>query len=136
MVEGFNEIYLLAELIENKWFLIDTKMVLSLDDDKMNEDGHIFELTAEKALEMKIFLGRRLEFEPKPNGKKKEDHDFITIVGFSFEHPYGKAIAMIDMEIGHVKVNEDWFVVFGVLLTYILSNQLKGKVLNAFVPPR
>lgn len=133
-VEGSDETFLLAELIEDKWSLVDNKMVLSLDADKTNEDSHIFELSAGD-LVIKIFPGRRLEYEPlSDRQKERDDRDFVTVVTFSEDHPYGKDIALIDLKIGHIKVNEDWFVVFGVLLTYILCNLMSDKGYNGFVP--
>lgn len=54
--------------------------------------------------QLKIFKGRKLDFEPKHCGKQRSEQDFMTAVEFSAEDPYGKAVALLDLKSGLVKV--------------------------------
>ena len=53
---------------------------------------------------MKVFLGRKLDYEPKHSEKQRNEGDFMTAVEFSAEHPYGKAVALLDLKSGCLKV--------------------------------
>lgn len=78
---------------------------------------------------MKIFRGRKLEYEPKHSVKQGNEMDFLTAIEFSIEDPYGKAVALLNLRsklvmvpyflagcyyyiLGHV-----WFAVANVHLT-------------------
>lgn len=52
---------------------------------------------------MKLFLGKKLEYEPKCC-EEKNGNEFITLVEFSAENPYGKAVALFDMKAGLIEV--------------------------------
>ena len=56
-------------------------------------------------VQVKLFPGRKLEYEPKHCEKQRNDRDFLTAVEFSVEDPYGKALALFDFKSGTVKVN-------------------------------
>lgn len=53
---------------------------------------------------MKVFPGRKLDFECKNCERKRSEREFMTLVEFSVEHPYGKALALLDLRSGLVKV--------------------------------
>ncbi|PKU59821.1 hypothetical protein MA16_Dca028651 [Dendrobium catenatum] len=65
-----------------------------------------------------------LEYQPKHAMHYKLE-DFMTVVEFSAENPYGKAIALFDMKSGLVQVSEDWFVLPALLISFILSGLFK-----------
>ncbi|GFZ18880.1 DNA-binding protein, putative [Actinidia rufa] len=72
-----------------------------------NKDSHLFELTGCRTV--KLFPGRKLEYEPKHCAKhgNERDHDFMTVVEFSTEDPYGRAVALLDLKSGLFKVKEE-----------------------------
>lgn len=55
-------------------------------------------------VQMKLFPGRKLDFECKNCERKRSEREFMTLVEFSVEHPYGKALALLDLKSGLVKV--------------------------------
>lgn len=54
--------------------------------------------------QIKIFRGRKLDYEPKHCEKQRTEEDFMTAAEFSAADPYGKAIALLDLKSGVVKV--------------------------------
>lgn len=52
---------------------------------------------------MIIFPGRKLEYEVRTFEKQKVEHNFTTAVQFSEENPYGKAVALLNLESGSLK---------------------------------
>ncbi|XP_020272734.1 glycine-rich domain-containing protein 1 [Asparagus officinalis] len=115
--------HVLAEYAENKWSLNDYN--LSLHIEKENSQGaHIFELSGSNRI--KLFPGKKLECEPK--NCHHIELNFITAVEFSADHPYGRAIALLDIESSLIKVDEDQFVLPAILLLFILKKEgLTGK---------
>ncbi|XP_058186108.1 glycine-rich domain-containing protein 1-like isoform X3 [Rhododendron vialii] len=115
----------LAEFVGAEWSLIDSSP-WSLDLRKRSDkDGDLFELTGLR--KVKLFPGRNLEYEPKQCDKHRSERDFVTLVEFSAEDPYGRAIALLDLKSGISKVKEEWLVLPGIILTFILSDILREK---------
>ncbi|MCL7043172.1 hypothetical protein MKW94_021931, partial [Papaver nudicaule] len=52
---------------------------------------------------VKLFPGRALEYEPHNCESQKTESDFVTVVEFSEENPYGKALALLDLKSGFLK---------------------------------
>jgi len=50
-----------------------------------------------------IFPGRKLEYETTNYGNGEESC-FMTAVKFSRKYPYGKAVALMDLEYGFLEV--------------------------------
>lgn len=48
--------------------------------------------------QVRLFPGRKLDFEPKHCKNWKNESDFVTLVSFSVEYPYGKALAMLNLK--------------------------------------
>jgi hypothetical protein len=48
--------------------------------------------------QIKIFSGRKGEYEPRYHVKQGNEMDFLTAVEFSKEDPYGKAVALLDLK--------------------------------------
>lgn len=46
---------------------------------------------------MIVFSGRKLEYETKNCGSQKNGRDFMAVVEFSAEDPYGKAVALLNL---------------------------------------
>lgn len=56
-------------------------------------------------LQVKIFSGRKLDFEPKHCANLRSDQDFMTLVEFSKQHPYGKSVGLVDMRFGSIEAS-------------------------------
>lgn len=56
-------------------------------------------------LQVKIFSGRKLDYEPKHCGNRRSDQDFMTFVEISKQHPYGKAVGLVDMRFGSIEAS-------------------------------
>lgn len=48
--------------------------------------------------QVKIFPGRKGDYEPRSHVKQGNETDFLTAVEFSLEDPYGKAVALLDLK--------------------------------------
>jgi len=55
-------------------------------------------------VKVRIFPGRKLDYELRHNGKRGNEMNFLTAVEFSIEEPYGKAVALLDLRSRHVTV--------------------------------
>ena len=59
-------------------------------------------------VQVKFFPGRKLDYEPKQceklTSENKTQQHFMTLVEFSAEDPYGKAVALLDLKSGCIKV--------------------------------
>lgn len=117
------EAHTLAEFEGTEWSLIDSQWSLQLQKIS-NKDGHLFELTGHRMV--KLFPGRKLEYEQHCEEHRSE-HDFVTLVEFSAEDPYGRAVALLNLKSGFFKVKEEWLVLLGVTLTFILSDILRKE---------
>lgn len=53
---------------------------------------------------MRLFAGRKLDYEPKHCKNKKTEQDFMTAIEFSADCPYGRAVALIDFKRGVFEV--------------------------------
>ena len=53
---------------------------------------------------MIIFPGKKLDYECNYCEKPKNEQDFMTAVEFSAENPYGKAVALLNLKSGFLKV--------------------------------
>ncbi|XP_021275382.1 glycine-rich domain-containing protein 1-like [Herrania umbratica] len=118
------ETHALAEFVGTRWSLMDSQWVLQ-HSAEVSENGHLFDLKGNRMV--KVFLGRKLDYEPKHCEKQRNEGDFMTAVEFSAEHPYGKAVALLDLKSGCLKAKEKWFVLPGLISAFILSHILKKK---------
>ncbi|KAJ8638191.1 hypothetical protein MRB53_012458 [Persea americana] len=107
------ETRILAEFAETQWALLDSNWSLQLHK-RSEEDGHILKLRGNHLV--KLFPGRKLEFELRCCNKERNERDFMTLVRFSRDYPYGKALAMFNLKSGYIKVNEEWFALPGIVL--------------------
>ncbi|XP_030974427.1 glycine-rich domain-containing protein 1 [Quercus lobata] len=112
----------LAEAAGTGWSLMDSQWSLYLQK-KSSLDGHLFELMGSRMV--KIFPGRKLEYEPKHCEKHRSEQDFMTAIEFSKEDPYGKAVALLDLKSGFLRVKEDWMLVPGITSAFILTDIFK-----------
>lgn len=119
----------LAECMGTEWSLMDAHWSLPLQK-KSSEDGHLFELMGNNVV--RLYPGRKLEYEPKHYEKRRSERDFMTAVEFSAENPYGKAVALLDLKCGYLKVNEEGLVFPGIVLAFILSDTLRKEGYEAF----
>ncbi|KAB5524427.1 hypothetical protein DKX38_022176 [Salix brachista] len=127
------ETCILADFVGTRWCLMDSQWYLELKM-KSNEDGSLFELTGCRTV--KLLQGKKLDFEPKCCEKKRSERDFMTAVEFSAENPYGKAVALLDLKSGSVKVKESWLVLPAIISAFILSDILKKEGYNGFTSNR
>ncbi|KAK7252467.1 hypothetical protein RIF29_36422 [Crotalaria pallida] len=114
----------LAVSMENGWSIMDDLWLFHLPNNSRN-DGHLFELTGPKMV--KIFSGRKLDYEPRHHGQHGNEMNFLTAVEFSKEDPYGKALALLDLKARLVKAKEKWMVLPGIILAFIASYMMKKE---------
>ncbi|RWR77881.1 glycine-rich domain-containing protein 1 [Cinnamomum micranthum f. kanehirae] len=124
------ETRILAEFMETQWALLDSNWSLQLDK-RSEEDGHILKLRGNHLV--KLFPGRKLEFERGCCNKERNERDFMTLVRFSRDYPYGKALAMFNLKSGYIMVNEEWLALPGIVLAFILSDMLRKEGYGAFI---
>lgn len=103
----------LAEFKENKWTLKVSS--LSLCD---GSDGSILDLKGDNQL-IKLYRGRKLEYELRCCSAHSEDFSAVTAVKFCAEHPYGKAVALLDTKSQIIMVNEDWFLLPWIAISFL-----------------
>ncbi|CAL0314136.1 unnamed protein product [Lupinus luteus] len=118
------ETYTLAESKENGWSVMDDLWLFHLPN-KSTNDSHLFELTGPKMV--KVFSGRKLDYESRHYGKHGNETDFLTAVEFSTEDPYGKALALLDLKSRLVVAREKWMVLPGIILAFIASSMMKRE---------
>ncbi|KAJ9177456.1 hypothetical protein P3X46_012674 [Hevea brasiliensis] len=120
----------LAEFMRTHWSLMDSQWCLKFKT-KSDEDGHFCELIGSRMI--KIFHGRKLDFEPKHCEKQRNKQDFLTAVEFSAEDPYGKAVALLDFKSATLMVKEEWLVLPAIVSSFILADILKNKRYGDFI---
>ncbi|XP_014758188.1 glycine-rich domain-containing protein 2 [Brachypodium distachyon] len=110
----------LAELKENKWYFINSNLSIN-NDLRPSQDGCILELKGDNKL-IKLYGGRRLAYERKCCSQHAEDTATVTAVKFCTEHPYGKAVALLDTESEFITVDEDWFLLPWIIISFLFLN--------------
>ncbi|KAJ4880187.1 Glycine-rich domain-containing protein 2 [Raphanus sativus] len=121
--KGSGESYVLAEYDGSYWSLLDSKWSLKQITER---DGSLFEIMGERTV--KVYSGRKLEYEPKHCVKMRSEQGFfMTAIEFSKEHPYGKAVGLLDLKSGSFEANERWMVLPGIVSAFILSDLLKKE---------
>ncbi|CAL5348940.1 unnamed protein product [Camellia sinensis] len=121
---GSGETRVLAEFIGQGWSLMNSQWFFQLQKTVSKEDP-ILDLTGSR--KVTIFQGRKLGYEFENAERKKNEQDFITIVEFSIEHPYGKAVALLNLKSGFLKIEEEWLVLPAIALGFILSDIIKKE---------
>ncbi|KAK2981710.1 hypothetical protein RJ640_005962 [Escallonia rubra] len=120
------ETCVLADFIRERWFLMGSQWFSQLQR-KDNKEHHIFELVGGK--KMTIYNGRKLQYEINSFERKGYEGDFMTIVEFSDENPYGKAVALLNLRSGFIKVTsveEQRLVLPAITLAFILHDILRN----------
>ncbi|XP_074308929.1 glycine-rich domain-containing protein 1-like [Silene latifolia] len=116
----------LAEFVGNHWSIKGSNGSLKLQNSSGNDDS-LFELVGCKMV--KFYPGRRLDFEAEiPLEKQTLEHGFMTAVEFSVEKPYGKAIALIDFKSETMKATEEWMILPGITVAYLVTEILKEEI--------
>ncbi|KAG8384191.1 hypothetical protein BUALT_Bualt04G0092400 [Buddleja alternifolia] len=127
-IMGSGETRTLAEFAEAEWSLVNSPWSLQLPTID-SDDGHLLELTGPQTV--RLFPGGRLDYEKRRCEKHKVEHKheshLITAVEFSAENPYGREVALLDLKSGTVKVKEEWFLLPGFILTFVLVNTLRKE---------
>ncbi|KAL2939085.1 Glycine-rich domain-containing protein 2 [Bienertia sinuspersici] len=114
----------LAEFHGNEWVIKGTHGSLKLHCTSGN-DGHFFELLGHKLV--RLYAGRKLDFEPRHCEMQKSEQDFMTAVEFSTEYPYGNAIALIDFKHGILTIMVEGMILSGITLAFILCKIFRGQ---------
>ncbi|KAF4353413.1 hypothetical protein F8388_005015 [Cannabis sativa] len=134
------EIHTLAEFIGTGWSMMNCQWSL-FPCKKSSGDCYIFELVGDKMInadkstfmfQVKFYPGRKLDYEPKHCEKHGNEKDFITAVEFSAEDPYGKAVALLDLKSGLVKVKEEWMLIPSVISFSIFSDTVNEQQYDDF----
>ncbi|KAK6923227.1 Glycine-rich domain-containing protein-like, partial [Dillenia turbinata] len=124
------KIQTLAECKEDGWSLMDSLWTFQLQK-KSSKDGSIFELIGNKTV--RLFQGRKLEYEHKHYEKQRVETEFMTAVEFSAENPYGKAVALFNLKTGYLKVRDEWMMIPGIILAFILDDILRKEGYGGFI---
>lgn len=109
---------MLAESTRTGWQFMNSSW--SLEVRKLGGEGYAFELQGSR--KVIVFPGRKLEYETPNSNKPSGKQQFLTAVEFSTESPYGKAIALLDLKYGFMKISEESIVLPMAILSVILSN--------------
>ncbi|VVB08388.1 unnamed protein product [Arabis nemorensis] len=125
-VVNSGETRVLAEYNGSSWSLLDLEWSLK----QVNADNPLYELLGTRLV--KIFSGRKLDYEPKHCANNRNDQDFMTLVEFSKEHPYGKAVGLLDLRFGSIEAKENWMVLPGIVSAFILNNVVKKGGFDGF----
>lgn len=96
------ETHTLAELVGKEWLLLDSLWSLKFQT-CCGDDGYLLELVGSSRI-VKFFPGQKLDYEHKHCAKRRKQDDFMTAIEFSSEHPYGKALALLDLKSGVINV--------------------------------
>ncbi|KAL0450088.1 UNVERIFIED_CONTAM: Glycine-rich domain-containing protein 1 [Sesamum latifolium] len=124
----------LAESADSEWSMVNSPWSLKLPNIN-NDDGHILELTGPQTV--RLFPGGRLDYESrrceKHKSERQHENHLVTAVEFSAEDPYGRAVALLDLKSGTVKVKENWFLLPGVILAFILGNIWRKEGYNSLM---
>ncbi|PON38888.1 Glycine-rich domain-containing protein-like [Parasponia andersonii] len=114
----------LAEFVGTGWSLMNSQWSLHPCKNSSG-DSRIFELVGDKMV--KFYPGRKLDYEPKHCEKHKNEQDFMTAVEFSAEDPYGRAVALLNLKSGFVKVKEQWMLVPSIISFSIFADTVKEQ---------
>ncbi|KAI7736287.1 hypothetical protein M8C21_001732 [Ambrosia artemisiifolia] len=119
------ETLVVAQYIGQEWSLLDS--LWSLKPENSNNKDSALLLTGPHMV--KLVTGRKLDYEPKHVHKQTNERNFMTAIEFSVDHPYGKAVALIDLKTGLLTLQEDWFALAGIVSAFIASKHLnKGRI--------
>ncbi|KAL2927075.1 Glycine-rich domain-containing protein 1, partial [Bienertia sinuspersici] len=120
-VTNSGETHTLAEFKRNEWYIKGANCSSKLHKTSGN-DGHLFELVGDRMV--RLFAGRKLDYEPTKYQDKRSERDFMTAIEFSTEYPYGRAVAIIDLKHGILKVKEKWMTLAGITLAFIVQSDI------------
>ncbi|KAK6923876.1 Glycine-rich domain-containing protein-like, partial [Dillenia turbinata] len=120
----------LAECKEDGWSLMNSLWSFQLLK-KSSKDGSIFELIGNKMV--RLFPGRKLEYELKHYEKQRVEMEFMTAVEFSAEDPYGKAVALFNLKTGYLKIRDEWMMLPGIILGFILDDIFRKEGYGIFI---
>ncbi|XP_010531340.1 PREDICTED: glycine-rich domain-containing protein 1-like [Tarenaya hassleriana] len=118
-IKESGETLVLAEFTGKFWNLLDSKWSLKHLNSPM-ADGPLFQLLGSHLV--KVYSGRKLDYEPKHCTKRRSDQDFMTAVEFSKQHPYGKAVGLLDLKFRSFEAKENWVVLPGIISAFILDS--------------
>lgn len=116
----------LAESAGTGWLLMNSNWSLQVR--KLSEEDYAFELQGSR--KVIVFPGRRLEYEVHSK-KRTEKQDFVTAVEFSTVSPCGKAVALLDLKYGFMKIDDESLVLPMTILAFILSNCSSKKLYHS-----
>ncbi|XP_015065966.1 glycine-rich domain-containing protein 1 [Solanum pennellii] len=119
------ETHTLAELVGKEWLLLDSLWSLKFQTCS-GDDGYLLELVDSSRI-VKFFPGQKLDYEHKHCAKRRNQDDFMTAIEFSSEHPYGKALALLDLKSGVINVKEEWLFLPGIITAFILGDILRKE---------
>ncbi|CAN8283927.1 unnamed protein product [Cochlearia groenlandica] len=125
-VIDFGESRVLADYNGSFWSLLESKWALK----QTSANSTLFELSGTRAV--RIFSGRKLDYEPKHCANHGNEQVYMTLVEFCKEYPYGKAVGLLDLRFGSIEVKENWFVLPGIVSAFILYNVMKKGGFGGF----
>lgn len=119
----------LAESTDSEWSMVNSPWFLQFPCSK-DDDGHILQLTGPHTV--RLFHGGKLDYQSSKCCEKHKcepemERHLVTAVEFSADDPYGRAVALLDLKSGTVKVKEEWFLLPCLILALILSKEESRK---------
>ncbi|MCD9645479.1 hypothetical protein HAX54_034440 [Datura stramonium] len=119
------ETHTLAKLVGKEWLLLDSRWSLQFQTCS-GDDGYLLELIGGSRT-VKFFPCQKLDYEHKHCAKRRNQDDFMTAIEFSSEHPYGRALALLDLKCGVINVKEEWLLLPGIITAFILGDILRKE---------
>ncbi|KAG9129769.1 hypothetical protein Leryth_015467 [Lithospermum erythrorhizon] len=118
------EIRTLAECVGTEWSFRCSPWSIQVQK-STDIDGHILELTGHHTL--RFYPGRKLEYETQQCQKQINEQDFVTAVEFSEQSPYGRAVALLNLNSGIVMAKENWIFLPCSVIAFVLGENMRTE---------
>ncbi|XP_074295152.1 glycine-rich domain-containing protein 1-like [Silene latifolia] len=129
-ITNCGEKHMLVECHENYWSVKGAHGSFKLQESSGNEDS-LYEIAGHNKI-VKLFPGRRLQSGPKNSKNEKSEQDFTTMVEFSTDYPYGRAVGLINSKSRTIKAMDELIVLPSIALAFIISDNIGGDEQNGF----
>lgn len=107
-----------------RWALMNNSCNLLLKNlNNVIKEEPIFELTGNLGKPLRLLSGRKLQYEVK-YAKPEIEHEFVTLVRYTREAPFGQATSLFNWKSGIIEVAQQESVLLVVLISTIISASL------------
>ncbi|GMI77352.1 Glycine-Rich Domain Protein1 [Hibiscus trionum] len=122
------ETHVLAESAGKGWFLNNSRWWFHVHQN-LYEDDHAFGIKGNR--KVVTFRGRKLGYEINSSKNQKNEEHFVTAVEFSTDHPYGKAVALINFKSGIIQISEEESLVLPMIICSFLLSQSSSNCVKS-----